>query len=300
MLLQIVGLSAGIFYILLFASLVQLIFTYLVYQDAKSHTTSPELWAVLVFLTPLIGLILYLVVGRDRANNQGGEFSPVYCTDCGTENPYDASHCRGCGSELLDTQSGDVSQSAAGDNDAFRNSILLILAGIPVLFFLFFIVGGLIDGPPIIAFLPILSLVVGTCVRVLKYGVEQYYRNVLYVDSGKKEPYDKVISGREVLRLLGGSALLAVALLGLAAEIFVIVSTELRPADVPEAAFFIIVFATLPLMIAIWSLFGGKTDEERGSLPYSSEPLRLAIFVGIAVGSVVFGIVLIEVLLRSN
>jgi hypothetical protein len=35
------------------------------YQDAQSHSDHPAfLWAVVVFLAPLLGIVLYLLLGR--------------------------------------------------------------------------------------------------------------------------------------------------------------------------------------------------------------------------------------------
>lgn len=37
------------------------------YNDAKRNSTHPAfLWAVVVFLAPLLGIVLYLILGRDR------------------------------------------------------------------------------------------------------------------------------------------------------------------------------------------------------------------------------------------
>jgi hypothetical protein len=41
---------------------------YWVYQDAAARGNDKAgLWALLVFLTPIIGLLIYLLVGRDQA-----------------------------------------------------------------------------------------------------------------------------------------------------------------------------------------------------------------------------------------
>lgn len=42
------------------------------YQDAQQNSTHPAfLWAVVVFLAPLLGIVLYLLLGRD-AKGPGG------------------------------------------------------------------------------------------------------------------------------------------------------------------------------------------------------------------------------------
>jgi uncharacterized membrane protein YhaH (DUF805 family) len=38
-----------------------------VYRDAKAHGANPVLWALIVFFTGVIGLILYLLLGRKSA-----------------------------------------------------------------------------------------------------------------------------------------------------------------------------------------------------------------------------------------
>lgn len=37
------------------------------YSDAKKHSSHPAfLWAIVVFLAPLLGIVLYLLLGRDQ------------------------------------------------------------------------------------------------------------------------------------------------------------------------------------------------------------------------------------------
>ncbi|MFW5911303.1 MAG: PLDc N-terminal domain-containing protein [Halolamina sp.] len=37
------------------------------YTDAQKHSSHPAfLWAVVVFLAPLLGLVLYVILGRDQ------------------------------------------------------------------------------------------------------------------------------------------------------------------------------------------------------------------------------------------
>ena len=59
--------AAGVF--VLFAILVLVVTLAMIvwtYSDAQENSTHPAfLWAVVVFLAPLLGIILYLLVGRD-------------------------------------------------------------------------------------------------------------------------------------------------------------------------------------------------------------------------------------------
>jgi glucose uptake protein GlcU len=37
------------------------------YRDAQTNSSHPEfLWALVVFLAPLLGIVLYLIMGRDE------------------------------------------------------------------------------------------------------------------------------------------------------------------------------------------------------------------------------------------
>lgn len=62
------GGAAGIF--LLFALLVVAVTVGLIlwtYQDAQTNSSQPAfLWALVVFFAPILGLLLYLLLGRDR------------------------------------------------------------------------------------------------------------------------------------------------------------------------------------------------------------------------------------------
>ncbi len=38
-----------------------------IYSDAERHSSHPAfLWAIVVFLAPLLGIVLYFILGRDR------------------------------------------------------------------------------------------------------------------------------------------------------------------------------------------------------------------------------------------
>jgi uncharacterized membrane protein YhaH (DUF805 family) len=54
---------------LLFAILVFLVTVAMIvwtYKDAQKHSSHPAfLWAIVVFLAPLLGLVLYFLLGRD-------------------------------------------------------------------------------------------------------------------------------------------------------------------------------------------------------------------------------------------
>lgn len=63
------GPGAG-FVILLFLAFLIVVTGLIVwtYQDAQKHSSqSAALWALVVFLAPFLGLILYFLVGRDLA-----------------------------------------------------------------------------------------------------------------------------------------------------------------------------------------------------------------------------------------
>ena len=62
------GAAAGFF--LLFALLVLAVTIGMIiwtYSDAQKNSSHPAfLWAIVVFLAPLLGFVLYLILGRDR------------------------------------------------------------------------------------------------------------------------------------------------------------------------------------------------------------------------------------------
>lgn len=63
--------AAGVFFLVwLFFLAIFIAITYWVYQDAKKHSQHPAfLWALVVFLAPLLGVVLYFLLGR---NGGGG------------------------------------------------------------------------------------------------------------------------------------------------------------------------------------------------------------------------------------
>lgn len=59
------GGAAILFALLVFAvTIAMIVWTY---NDAQRNSSHPAfLWAVVVFLAPLLGIVLYLILGRDR------------------------------------------------------------------------------------------------------------------------------------------------------------------------------------------------------------------------------------------
>jgi hypothetical protein len=52
----------------LLALLVQLALVVWTYMDAKTNSSHPAfLWAIVIFLAPLLGIVLYVLLGRDQA-----------------------------------------------------------------------------------------------------------------------------------------------------------------------------------------------------------------------------------------
>ena len=69
--------AAGVASIMLLLFVVSLLLVFWVYTDAKKNSEHPAfLWAVVVFLAPLLGLVLYFVLGRNRRG--GGSYGQGY------------------------------------------------------------------------------------------------------------------------------------------------------------------------------------------------------------------------------
>lgn len=59
------GGGAALLTLLVFVGIVALVVW--TYSDAQKHSSHPPvLWAIVVFLAPLLGIVLYLILGRDR------------------------------------------------------------------------------------------------------------------------------------------------------------------------------------------------------------------------------------------
>ena len=70
--------AGGVLFIWLIFLLIGLALTYWVYQDAKKNSqNSAFLWAVVVFLAPILGLVLYFLLGRNGAGGRGHSSSQI-------------------------------------------------------------------------------------------------------------------------------------------------------------------------------------------------------------------------------
>ncbi len=72
-----------------------------VYRDADRRGMSGVLWALLVFVGNIIGLIIYLIVRNDSFSAKGIESTAIEpCPTCGTMVRQAFDYCPGCGKKL--------------------------------------------------------------------------------------------------------------------------------------------------------------------------------------------------------
>ena len=70
--------AGGVLFIWLIFLLIFLAVTYWVYQDAQKNSQHAAfLWALVVFIAPLLGLVLYFLLGREGAGGQGHGSSQI-------------------------------------------------------------------------------------------------------------------------------------------------------------------------------------------------------------------------------
>ncbi len=70
-----------------------------VYRDAERRGMSGLLWALLVLIGNIVGLIIYLIV-RSETPGKTRASAAEKCPGCGTENPPGFSYCPHCGASL--------------------------------------------------------------------------------------------------------------------------------------------------------------------------------------------------------
>jgi len=70
-----------------------------VYRDAESRGMGGVLWLIVVIITGILGLIIYLIVRKEK---QGPAAAPVtrVCTSCGRAVSPGVKFCPHCGKEL--------------------------------------------------------------------------------------------------------------------------------------------------------------------------------------------------------
>lgn len=72
-----------------------------VYRDAQQRGMNGVLWALLVFIGHVIGLIIYLIVRSERAARPQASATPIEkCPNCGTEVRTGYAFCPHCGKPM--------------------------------------------------------------------------------------------------------------------------------------------------------------------------------------------------------
>ena len=70
--------AGAVLFIWLFFLVIALALTYWVYRDAQKNSQhSAFLWALVVFLAPLLGLVLYFLLGRKGGRGRGHRSSQI-------------------------------------------------------------------------------------------------------------------------------------------------------------------------------------------------------------------------------
>lgn len=91
------------FFIILFAAIyfaIGIILCVWVYRDARSRGMDGTLWVIIVLIANILGLIVYLVVRKDRTIATMPREGIRYCQHCGHQISTDAKFCDNCGKQI--------------------------------------------------------------------------------------------------------------------------------------------------------------------------------------------------------
>jgi hypothetical protein len=83
-----------------FLSLLWVVLAVWVYRDAESRGMSGVLWALLVFIGNLVGILIYLIVRSERKAVPAEGKPPVVCPACGQTAASHFKFCPNCGKSL--------------------------------------------------------------------------------------------------------------------------------------------------------------------------------------------------------
>jgi len=97
--LQIEWLLGGLCLIPIIWFVVAILLCVWVYRDAESRGMSGVLWLIVVILTGIIGLIIYLIVRKEKAPPAAAPITRV-CPNCGRVVSPEVKFCPHCGKEL--------------------------------------------------------------------------------------------------------------------------------------------------------------------------------------------------------
>ncbi|MBN2199440.1 MAG: zinc ribbon domain-containing protein [Candidatus Aminicenantes bacterium] len=95
----------GLFFPLSMLSILWLLLAVWVYKDAEGRGMNGLLWALLVFVGNLIGLIIYLIVRSERkaAETLGPAAVKTVCPSCGADVSAGFKFCPNCGKSVQPT-----------------------------------------------------------------------------------------------------------------------------------------------------------------------------------------------------
>jgi RNA polymerase subunit RPABC4/transcription elongation factor Spt4 len=86
----------------------------LVYRDAqKNSTQSATMWSIIVLLFFLLGVLMYVLTGRDKLDKKSG----VSCHECGANINEADEFCPSCGTEVERVECGNCGETARAGSE---------------------------------------------------------------------------------------------------------------------------------------------------------------------------------------